>query len=132
MNRRIFLNLAACTVALRAQLVFNFAEAARPTPLSQSFSLDNFRAHQGEKFAVSGGKGLRQVISLHIVEVIEGRRDAHTENFSVRFKGPRDYTLDKNVYRFTGADGDEFQLWIELGGEDAEARYYRADFNLLR
>jgi hypothetical protein len=129
MNRRIFLRLSANSAVL---LLPSRANAAQSTPLGKSFSLDNFKAHQGEKFAASGGKGLRQVVSLQIIDVVESRRDSHTENFSVRFKGPRDYALGKNVYNFQSTTGDEFQLWIEPAGEDATGFYYRADFNLLR
>jgi hypothetical protein len=102
--------------------------AAGKVPLSRA----DFSAHHGENFSVYGGKGLRKVVSLKLIEVAKPREDNKTVEFSVRFQGPGDYPLDKAVYTFERADTGAFTLFLEPTGADSNGRYYRALFNLLK
>ena len=107
---------------------------AEPLPLSKSLTRANLTTYLGQSFYVYGGeKGLRKVVSLEMIEVSERKQDAKTEQFFVRFRGPGDPVLSKNVYTFEHpATADKFQLFLEPEGKDAKGQYYRTMFNLLR
>lgn len=133
MNRRSFLTQCAMAIGLLLGVVPRRAVAG-PTPLSQSFTHANFTSYVGQSFYVYGGeKGLRKVISVEILEVSERKPDAKTEQFSVRFRGPRTPVLSKNVYTLEHpATADKFQLFLEPANADATGQYYHAVFNLIR
>jgi hypothetical protein len=107
---------------------------AETIPLSKLLSHANLTMYIGQSFYVYGGeKGLRKVVSLEIIEVSERKQDARTEQFFVRFRGPGDPILSKNIYTFEHqATTDKFQLFLEPEGKDAKGQYYRTVFNLLR
>ena len=64
--------------------------AAERVPLSKSLSHANLTAYIGQSFYVYGGeKGLRKVVSLEMIEVSERKQDPKTEQFFVRFRGPK-------------------------------------------
>lgn len=133
MYRGAFLTRSAAAVIFLLGLApcWSVAEAI---PLSKSLSHANCTAYIGQSFYVYGGeKGLRKVVSLEIIEVSERKQDLKTEQFTVRFRGPNDPVLSKNVYTFEHpATADKFQLFLEPEGEDAKGQYYRTVFNLLR
>lgn len=92
----------------------------------------DFAALKNESFSVYGGKGLRKVIFLKLIEVSQAREQNKTVEFSLRFQGPADYPLDKNVYTFEHAKTGAFPLFLEPAGADVNGRYYQALFNLLK
>ena len=122
---------AALIFALGLALLTNAAERI---PLSKSLSHANLTAYIGQSFYVYGGeKGLRKVVSLEMIEVSERRQEPKTEQFTVRFRGPDDPVLSKNVYTFEHpATADKFQLFLGPEGKNAKGQYYRTVFNLLR
>ena len=107
--------------------------AREPIPLGQPPSYEDFKAYLGETFwAYGGGVGLTKAVTLRLIAVSERQRDAYTERFFVRFRGPGDPVLPKNVLTIEHAQSGKFLLFLEPDGNDAQGRYYRADFNLLQ
>ncbi len=133
MNRRSFFTQSAAAVVLALGFV-PYRTNAEPVPLSKSLAHTNFTAYIGQSFYVYGGeKGLRKVISVEILEVSERKPDAKTEQFEVRFRGPRTPVLGKSVYTLEHpATADKFQLFLEPAEQDAAGQYYYAVFNLIR
>ena len=137
MHQRTFF-IQSATVVLMALGFVALSRTAEPIPLSKSLSHANFTAYIGQSFYVYGGeKGLRKVISkvisLEMIEVSERRQESKTEQFTVRFRGPDNPVLNKNVYTFEHpATTDKFQLFLEPEGKAAKGQYYRTVFNLLR
>lgn len=92
----------------------------------------DFKALVGENFSVYGGMGLRKVITLKLIEVSPPRENDKLVDFSARFQGPADYSLDKNIYTFEQAQTGAFPLFLEPAGVDTNGRYYQALFSLLK
>jgi hypothetical protein len=112
----------------------NFANgvAAGKIPVSRA----DFLAHKGESFTVFEkavrGKAWSKSVALKLVEVSELRSKGGMMQFSVRFQGPADATLEKSVYTFEQVPSERFSLFLEPAGNDAEGRYYQAIFNSLK
>lgn len=93
---------------------------------------EEFTALKNESFSVYGGKGLRRAVYLKLIDVSPLHEQAQTVDFALRFQGPADYPLDKNVYTFELGKTGAFPLFLEPAGGDAQARYYQALFNLVK
>ena len=125
LKRRFILALCAAFVALSLS-------AAEPVPLSENLTHEGFLAHLGERFRVWGGSGLRRVVELELIEVEDLALSEQLAQFSVIFRGPGDYPLEKDGYTFEHPRSGRFKLFIEPAGEDSQGRLYQVDFNLLR
>ncbi|MGZ8216186.1 DUF6916 family protein [Methylomagnum sp.] len=137
LRRTVVLRLAQSLVLLMLLSPATLLLAAASIPLSQSLSHANFLTYKGETFSVYtlSGKGPKvgKVIPLTITEVTPLKQDAKTEQFTVVFKGPLDYPLQKAVYAFERPPRtDTFELFLEPNGSDRKWSYYRALFNLLK
>lgn len=123
--RKRGLPLALCAVLVTLSL--NAAE-----PLSEQLTREGFFAHLGESFRVWGGAGLRQVVTLELIEVEDLNLTERIAQFTVVFRGPDDYPLDKGVYTFDNPRSGRFELLIEPTGQDDGGLIYAIDFSLLR
>jgi hypothetical protein len=99
-------------------------------------SAEEFAALKGESFMVIRvGKGSQvwsKAVELKLIEVSNPVKSGPTEQFSVRFQGPKKFPLDKAIHHFEHAKTGKFSLFLELAGADAKGRNYQAFFNLLK
>lgn len=99
-------------------------------------SAEEYAALKGEGFAVirvgKGSQTWTKAVELKLIEVSNPVKSGPTEQFSVRFQGPKKFLLDKAVHHFEHAKTGEFSLFLEPAGGDAKGRYYQAFFILLK
>lgn len=98
-------------------LVLSFASrsvAGESIPLSQSLTHANLTTYLDQLFYVYGGEaGLRKVISMVIIEISERKPESKTEQFFVRFRGPRTLVLSKSLYTLEHhVTDDKFQRYM--------------------
>ncbi|MBK8816389.1 MAG: hypothetical protein IPN42_13210 [Methylococcaceae bacterium] len=98
--------------------------------------LADFAALKGEVFTVNrvgkGNKVWSKGVELKLFEISITSQEGPTEQFNVRFKGPKNASLDKAVYLFEQVKTGSFSLFIEPLKSDSKNTYYQATFNLLK
>jgi hypothetical protein len=99
-------------------------------------SLADFSALKGEAFTVNrvgkGNKVWSKGVELKLVEISIASQEGPTEQFNVRFKGPKNASLDKAVYLFEQVKTGSFSLFLEPVKSDSKNTYFQATFNLLK
>ena len=99
-------------------------------------SAEEYAALKGENFTVirvgKSNQNWTKAVELKLIEVSNPVKSGPTEQFSVRFQGPKKFPLDKTVHHFEHAKTGEFTLFLEPAGIDAKSRYYQAFFNFLK
>lgn len=137
MKRRQFLigNMALIGAGLLPGM--SIAKSSNPgttrlPALANALTRENFTAYQGEKFMVYGGEGVRDVEFLQLVQVLDKGSDETIEQFWLHFETSAGSTLEKNVYNFEHSQSGKFQLWLEPGEVDGDARVIWVRFNMLK
>ena len=99
-------------------------------------SVADYAALKGESFKVirvgKGSQVWNQSVELKLIEVLSLSKAGSTEQFSVRFQGPKKVFLDKAVYQFEQAKTGSFSLFLEQAKSDSKFNYYQATFNFLK
>lgn len=130
--RMTFTNTPTATwlLGLILSMLLSLAEAGAATPPN---SREDYAALLNQAFIVSGGKGARAAVELQLIEVSPATRSGPTEQFTLLFKGPGDYPLEKAVLNFQHPSTGLFSLFLEPGkGPDADNLYYQVILNLFK
>ena len=137
MKRRQFLlnNLAVLAAGLLPGISTAIPSSTNPAGLprlANALTRENFAAYQGEKFAVYGGEGVREVEILQLVDVQYKGSDDIIEQFWLHFETGAGSMLEKNVYNFEHPDAGKFQLWLEPGETIGDKRSVWVRFSMLK
>ena len=99
-------------------------------------SLSDFAALKDEVFTVNrvgkGDKVWSKGVELTLVEISVASQEGPTEQFNVRFKGPKSASIDKAVYLLEQVKTGSFSLFLEPLKSDSKNTYFQATFNLLK
>ncbi len=128
---------------LRSLALASLAAAIRPTGLTAAtnsvsratagadgtLTLSAFDALRGETFAMAGIDGTTKTITLD--QVTTHRREAHVENFVLRFRGEIEADFKQGTRRMTHPELGEFDLFVVARSADGRNGSYEAVFNRL-
>ena len=95
----------------------------------ESFTLETFLAHVGERFRLRLEPG--ETVELELVEATEvgaGGGAAARSQFSVVFRGPSEPVLAQRIYAFEHDELGAFELFIVPIGRDEAGTSYEAAF----
>lgn len=134
MRRRQF--LSSCTGSVVGTALFPAWLLGKPRSASsiplQDLNLPLFRELVGTCFEVKTEGG--QKVALELVEAQSLCRspfpDVSNENFSLVFRGPREYLLDQSIYSFEHPQMGHVRIFmVPILSRDTAAYSYQAVFN---
>lgn len=106
------------------------ATAAGPARVSLEgpLSREVFRALEREPFSLLLAN---RVEGLFLLSVDDDDGDPGSDQFTLRFQGPRELILLDGVYRITHITAGTTEVFLQPSGRDQRYSYYHASFNLL-
>jgi|SRR5271156_5357443 len=71
----------------------------------------------------------RQSYAMNLIEVADGHSTPRQEQFSLRFRGDRDWIFPQRIYAMKHDSLGDFDLFLVPIGRDESGTFYEAVFN---